>query len=150
MDFKVTAGVSDIEIARGALDQGASVALAKGGALLASAEGHGVVPLLTVLRAIGDDARGASAADKVVGRSVAMVMYDAGIVRVHASVASRSAAEYLGDCKVPLTYDHLVEFITDRTGKGLCPVEQVSLGRDDAHAVRKDIEARFMNPPAKR
>jgi hypothetical protein len=131
----------DIDIAVKRLREGASVAIARNGRLLASREGKGVLPLVLVLRQVGDDARGASVADKVVGKSVAMIAADAGVIAIHAALASEAAVAFLEPTGIEFSYDRRVEFIKDMSGMNMCPIEKKSVGREDAHAVRLEIEA---------
>lgn len=134
----------DLDLARRAVRSGASVAIAKAGRLLAQAKGGGVAPLLIALREAGDEARGSCVTDRVVGRAAAMIMLDAGVARVHAFIVSKPAIELFSSRKLACTFDRLVEFITDRSGKDMCPIEKLSMGRTDCRLLRMELEHKFI------
>ncbi len=118
----------DLGIAVEAVKSGASIAVAKGGRLLASRDGHSVRPLIEVLSEVGDELSGASVADKVLGRAAALVLLaNPGITMVHGVVMSAHGKEALESVGIPYSYDLLVDFISNRTGDGMCPIEQMSL-----------------------
>jgi len=121
-------GSSDLDIAVEAVRSGASIAVAKGGRLLASRDGHSVRPLIELLSEVGDELQGASVADKVLGRAAALVLADnPDIYMVHGVVMSAHGKEALESAGIPYSFDRLVDFILNRTGDGMCPIEQMSL-----------------------
>lgn len=134
----------DIEIALSAVQAGASVAAARGGRLLGSAEGRGILPLLRLLGQIGQEASGAAIVDRVVGKAAAMVMASARVGRVHALLMSKPAGEFLSASGVAYTCDKMVAVLKDRTGEGMCPMEQLSAGRSDPDGLRRELEERFL------
>lgn len=91
---------------------------------------RGVAPLLALLEA-KTDVSGSYAADKVVGKGAAMLYRLLGVKAVWAAVMSKPALQTLLDGGIDATYDHLVEAIADRTGTGLCPMEQATLPLTD-------------------
>ncbi|MDP2857083.1 MAG: DUF1893 domain-containing protein [Bacillota bacterium] len=121
----------DLEIAIHAVGEGASVAIAKGGRLLTTRIGHTVRPLIEALDEVGEESRGSSVADKVLGRAAALLLSASGAAVVHGIVMSAHGREVLEAAGVRHTYNRLVEYIINRTGDGMCPIEQISLGFDD-------------------
>ena len=91
---------------------------------------RGVRPLLALLDS-GQDLRGYSAADKVVGRAAAMIYCLMGIEALHAAVISQSALAVLRRQGIAVTWDTLVSGIRNRTDTGPCPMEQATAGVDD-------------------
>ncbi len=121
-------GSRDLDIAVEAVKSGASIAVAKGGRLLASRGGHSVRPLIEVLNEVGVELQGASVADKVLGRAAALVLADnPGLAMVHGVVMSAHGKQALESAGIPYSYDRLVDFISNRAGDGMCPIEQMSL-----------------------
>lgn len=122
----------DLRIAMEAVERGASVAMAKGGTLLASRSGQTIRPLIELLDEVGDEAKGAVVADKVLGRAAALVLATAHVKAVHGLVMSARAKEILEKANIKYSCDRLVEYISNRSGDGMCPIEQMSLAFDDA------------------
>ncbi len=128
--------MSDIEKAIEILHAGNyTCVLCKGDSLHIS-ELRGVAPMISVIDS-GTDVKGYSAADKVVGKAVAMLFCHAGITEIYAEVMSRSAAKFLCENDIPFTYGALTDKIINRKGDGICPMEQATAEvSDTAEAVR--------------
>ncbi len=75
--------------------------------------------------------KGASVVDKIVGKASAMVLILGGAKGCYGVTMSKPAEEYLKAHQVPAAWDTLVETITDRTGGGICPMEQTVREIDD-------------------
>lgn len=69
--------------------------------------------------------RGASIADKVVGKGAAALMVAGGVARLHALVLSMGAQALLDQSQVAYTYDALVPHIINRSGTDWCPIERL-------------------------
>ena len=104
---------------------------------------RGVAPMLEFIDT-ETDLKGFSAADKVIGKAVAMLFVHAGVTEVHADVISNSAADFLYVKGIPFTCNLLVENIINRTGDGICPMEQVTSKLNDTNeaiiAIKKRLE----------
>lgn len=103
---------------------------------------RGVKPLLGLLER-GDCPKGASAADKVVGKAAAFLYVLLGVKDVYALVVSDLAAEVFGRFGIGLTYEKRVPMIRNRTDTGFCPMESAVLDIDDPQkapgAIRKKL-----------
>ena len=86
-------------------------------------EGRGVSDLFRLLEQEPETLRGASAADKVVGKGAAALMVLGGVKEVYADVISRPALRLLEDGGVAVSFGQVVDNIQNRTCTGLCPVE---------------------------
>jgi len=84
-------------------------------------KGRGVKPILTLCK------RGVlnnvCVVDKVVGKAAAMVMTYAGVKMCYAITISKHALKWFEDYGVIVKYDNLVEYIVNRRGDGMCPME---------------------------
>lgn len=100
------------------------------GGITHTSKNNGISPLVDFLTA-GIDLSGFSAADKIVGKAAAMLFVFAGIKEGYASIISRQAIEVLEKYNVKYSYGTLAEVITNRTGTGLCPMEQAVRDIDD-------------------
>ncbi len=63
------------------------------------------------------------AADRVVGKAVAMLFALSGIKELYTTVISRPAAEFLTSAGIKFSYDEMTEYIINRKGDGQCPME---------------------------
>ena len=86
---------------------------------------RGLLPMIKWLEDDSDYLRGASVADKIVGRAAAMIMVYAGVREVFASVISNSALELLKENGVEVTYSMTAIAISNRRGDGICPMERL-------------------------
>lgn len=71
-------------------------------------------------------------ADKIIGKSAAMVYTLSGVKACHGITVSESAVQWLQDHGVAVTYDTLVSVIQNRRGDGMCPMEATVLNCWDA------------------
>lgn len=99
--------------------------------IILTSDERGVKPLLDKLDTAGD-LRGFAAADKVVGKGAAFLYILLGIRRLYASVISRSAYETLIKAHIEVTFDNMVERISNRSGDGFCPIESAVYYISDA------------------
>ena len=103
---------------------------------------RGVKPLLTLLER-GDCPKGASAADRVVGKAAAYLYVLLGVKDVYALVVSDLAAGVFERFGIGFTYEKRVPMIRNRTDTGFCPMESAVLAVDDPskapEAIRKKL-----------
>ena len=91
---------------------------------LHTSEERGIRPMILWLEDDPEFLRGASVADKIVGRAAAMIMIHAGVSEVYASVISNGALEALRDAGISCTYSMTAIAISNRRGDGICPMER--------------------------
>lgn len=109
--------------------------LVRDGRVLASGTREGVSELLDAVGTAGDAARGASLADKIVGKAVAMVAVHAGVVSVYTPLGSEAAARALAERGIAFEAERLVPLIRNKRNDGPCPMERLSLPLDEPAAV---------------
>lgn len=108
---------------------------------------RGVAPLMIWLEE-GTDLRDFSAADKVVGKATAFLYCLLGVRAVYAQVISDAAVGVLESRGIPFFFDRQVPAIQNRTGDGLCPMEQATreiTDPADAPAAIRQALARLTN-----
>lgn len=88
---------------------------------------RGVTDLYILLSENPSLLKGASLADKVVGKGAAALMVVGGVAHVFATVISRPALEMLAQAGVAICYESIVENIINRNHTGICPVESLCL-----------------------
>ena len=92
---------------------------------------RGVRPLLDLLDS-GADTKDAVAADKVVGAGAAHLYVLLGVKAVWAAVVSTPAKKVMEENGIEVLFDKEVSFIINRTGDGVCPIENCVKGAKDS------------------
>jgi hypothetical protein len=108
--------------------------LVRKGSVIARGTSGGVGELLAAVDKLGAQTRGASLADKVVGKAVALIVVSAGICAVDTPLASRAAARVLRSHSVALHATSIVQQIMNRRGDAPCPMEQLTRPFDEPSA----------------
>lgn len=127
----------DIDIARNALRGHVRCARCRGGELILSEE-RGIRPMVDWLESDPEFLRGASVADKVVGRAAAMIMVYGGVAEVYTNIISSRALSFLQEHGIPCTYVNTCDAVANRRGDGICPMEKVTAPiKDPAEAYEK-------------
>lgn len=103
--------------------------ICKGDMICTSVE-RGIAPLLKLIDN-KVDLEGFCAADKVVGKSAAMLYKILKIDYVYANVISESAALFFENANIGYSYAQKVEAIRNRANDGFCPMEQAVIDIDD-------------------
>ena len=99
----------------------ASVVTAKGGVIVAKAEGRGIEPLVRLYRE--GALAGAFVADKVIGRAAAAICIAGGARKVVSPLMSEDAVALLAAHGVAHEADETVAAILNRDRSGGCPIE---------------------------
>jgi len=116
---------NDLEMARELLRQGGfSFVVVRDGNVLVKESGPAVQPLAKFLDEHSEDVKGASLADKVVGRAVAILSVFYGIKAIFASLMSEGAVKFLQSHKIYYDYHTRVPVILNMQGDGPCPIEK--------------------------
>lgn len=133
---------TDLKNARNLLDSGDYTCVICRDDACHTATQRGVKPLLSWLDA-GLDAKGFSAADRVVGRATAFLYCLLGVKAVYARVMSRPAMEVLENHGIHAEAGQLVDGIINRKGTGPCPFEatvlHISVPQEALTAIREKM-----------
>lgn len=124
------------------MDEGYTCILYDGKNIIASIR-RGVAPLLELLERDGSY-DGFVAADKVVGRATAFLYVLLKISDVYAKVISKGAVNVFEKYGVKFSYDEMVDEIKNRAGNGCCPMEEVTIGIEDAEEAFVAVKKRYM------
>lgn len=108
------------------LSSASTIAVVSDGEVFTSQE-RGVKPLLFLLKEKKGFLKGASVADKVIGKAAALLMVLGEIKEVHTLIISEPAIKVFEKYNIPCFYDKKVDRIINRTGDGLCPMETLCL-----------------------
>jgi hypothetical protein len=113
--------------------------LCKGEIIYTSTE-RGIKPLLDWLDS-GINLKGFSAADKIVGKAASFLYILLEVKEVYAHVITEEAIKLLTEFGINTQYDVCVKNIINRTGTGICPMEEtvreLSVPADAEKALRK-------------
>jgi hypothetical protein len=117
--------MNDLETAKTHLTQEQlTLIIIKKGETLFETQSHRISGFLTAIEKIGRDLEGASVADKVVGKAVALLCAYAGIKAVYAETLSRNAIDVLEGSLIEVAWKSLVDNILDTSKKDVCPFEK--------------------------
>jgi len=94
----------------------------------------GIGELIDALDALGAQARGASLADKIVGKAVAQVALAVRLRAVYSPLMSQAACDALARDRIAVEYDRLVPLILNKRNDDPCPLERLTLPLDDPDA----------------
>lgn len=92
---------------------------------------RGIKPIIDMLNNDIDYFKGLSVADKIVGKASAMLLVLSGIKEVNAIVLSKAGKSILDKYNIEYTYEELTEYIVNRKGDGMCPMEETVKEIDD-------------------
>lgn len=111
------------------LGGGYTCVLSDGESLIKRTE-RGVKPILSLLDRHAD-CRGYLVADKVVGKAAALLYAKLGIAALYAHVISEPAVKMCEKYGISLEYGSKTPRIVNRSGDGMCPMEQAVYETDD-------------------
>ncbi len=117
------------------------------GVIVAAETGRGVAPVLQMYKK--GQLTGSFLVDKVVGKAAAMVMTRGEVTGCHGITVSQAALNWFRQWDVPVTCDHITDYIVNRTGDGMCPMEQAVLHLQEDRNIVSVLEqtlARLRNP----
>jgi hypothetical protein len=112
------------------LSSESTIVVVSNGEIFTSKE-RGVKPLLHLLTEKKGFLKGASVADKVIGKAAALLMVYGEIKEVHTRIISEPAIKVFEKYNISCCFDKKVERIINRTGDGLCPMETLCIDVED-------------------
>ncbi|MGI6168345.1 MAG: DUF1893 domain-containing protein [Christensenellales bacterium] len=123
----------NLTLAKQTLDLGKfTCVVVKDGNVLHRIQGVGVRPLLHLYQTHPQDLKGASVADKIIGKAAAVVLVLAGIHEAFGHVLSTPGSDFLKQHAIPAYGSQTVPQILNRSGDGICPLEQSVITCTDA------------------
>lgn len=134
--------MEDLRIARKRLRQkNLTLSIIRGEQILFETASHGISGFLRAVEELGERLNGASAADKIVGKAVALLCLYAGIEGVYASVMSREAKELFEENAVHAEWDELVANVLGNCKSATCPFEKLATEITDPAEAYKKLKA---------
>jgi hypothetical protein len=124
--------MTDLELAKQTYQrESPTFVIVKDGAVLRTGTRDGIGELIETLDALGEQARGAALADKIVGKAVAQVARLARLGAIYSPLMSQAAQVALARDQITVEYDRLVPLILNKRNDGPCPMERLTLSLDD-------------------
>lgn len=101
-----------------------------GGRLVFASNKDRLLPLLDYIAALAGSFRAVTVFDRIVGNAAALLAVKAGAAVIYSPLASQPAIETCARYGVQIYARQIVPYITRPGGAGLCPMEQLSLGKE--------------------
>ena len=103
----------------------------------------GIRPLIQFLEVSEDAFKGASIADRCIGRAAAFLMIHGGVKEIYTKMISDHALALLEEHGVPVEYDVKVPYIINRTQDDMCPMEKTCLLISDPKAAYDALKVKL-------
>ncbi len=133
--------MTDLDIAKSELyEENLTLAIVKNGEVLYSTKSHRISGFLDAIDKCGAKLEGASLADRVAGKAIALLCVYAKIKEVYAAVLSRQAQVIFKKNKISTHWNELVENVLDTTKTGMCPFEKAAAEVSDPQKAYKTFK----------
>jgi len=135
--------MTDLDIAKTELyEEQLTLAIVKDGAVLFTTKSHRISGFLEAIEKLGGKLEGASLADRVAGKAIALLCVYAKVREVFAAVLSRKAMAVFKQHQIPVHWNELVDNVLDQNKTGVCPFEKAAADINDpakAYSTFKDL-----------
>ncbi|MDD2362723.1 MAG: DUF1893 domain-containing protein [Oscillospiraceae bacterium] len=91
----------------------------------------GIAPIISLLENSPELLKGACVADKVIGKAAALLLIYGGVKEIFTQVISSHAITVLENEKKIIDFEKQVQYIVNRSGTGMCPMEKLVLEIND-------------------
>lgn len=119
--------MNDLEIAKKELyNKDLTLAIVKNGTILFQTDSHRISGFVGAIEKFGTQLKGASVADRVAGKALALLCVYAGVRQVYAEVLSRKAQTVFESNRVVFEWKEIVDNVLDMKKAGVCPFEMVA------------------------
>lgn len=134
--------MSDLDAAKSRLyERNLTLTIVKKGAVLFETGSHRISGFLNAVEQLGAKLKGASVADKVAGKAVALLCVYAGISEVYAEVLSKKAKTVFEENEIHCEWKELVDNILDLNRSSVCPFEKTAVDISDPKRAYKAFKA---------
>ena len=134
--------VNDLDTAKKRLyGENLTLTIVKNGEVLFETGSHLISGFLAAIEQLGDRLEGASVADRVAGKAIALLCVYAGIREVYAEVLSLKAKAVLEENGAPCEWKELVDTILDLNRSDVCPFEKAAASISDPEAAYATFKA---------
>jgi hypothetical protein len=124
--------MQDLEIAKKQLySKNLTLVIVKNGIILFQTDTHKISGVIGAIEKFGAQLNGASVADRVAGKALALLCVYAGISQIYAEVLSRKALAVFEDNKIMFEWKEIIDNVLDIDKTGVCPFEKVAANISD-------------------
>lgn len=123
------------------LEESASCVLIKDNVIEKTVNARGIAPVIKLYE--GGLLENAYIVDKIVGKAAAMVMTLGGVKGCYGVTMSRAAVEWFNSHGVSVRYNKLTEYIVNRQGDGICPMEETVKDINDENEAYAALKAKI-------
>ena len=139
--------MGDLDIAKSRLyGKEFTLVVVKNGKVLFETRSHRIAGFLCAIEQLDATLEGATVADRVAGKAVALLCVYAGISNMYAGVLSRKAKAVFEEYGISCEWKELVDNILDLNRNGVCPFEKAAADISDpeqAYAAFKKLLKSF-------
>ena len=134
--------MNDLELAKNQLyTKNLTLALAKNGKILLETNAHRISGFIGAIEKFNCELTGASVADRVAGKAIALLCVYSQISHVYAEVLSKRAKILLEENKISVEFRELVENVLDLNKTGMCPFEKLAADIPDPKESYRQFKA---------
>ncbi len=87
---------------------------------------------------------GLEVADKIIGKASAMLLTLSGVKKVYAHVLSNAGKDIFEKYGIAYEYGEMVDYIVNRKGDGMCPMEMTVKDIDDLNEAYEALNKKIM------
>ena len=139
--------MSDLDIAKSSLyKKELTLTIVKEGKVLFETDSHRISGFLNAIQQFDATLEGASLADRVAGKAIALLCVYTKIKEVYAEVLSKKAKTVLQQNSIHHEWKELVDNVLDLNKTGVCPFEKAAAGitdPKDAYEAFKALQESF-------
>ncbi len=136
--------LKDIDIAKKLLiEENLALVVVKDGEVIFKSVEKGIKPMYILATEMKSEAKGASLADRVIGRGAALLCGYVEIKEVYTELISEGGVSALGEYNIPYVMERTCQYIKNRDKTDYCPIEKLSLDNDEPVLLLKDIKEFF-------
>lgn len=136
--------MKDIDIAKKLLiEENLALVVVKDGEVIFKSVEKGIKPMYILATEMKSEAKGASLADRVIGRGAALLCGYVEIKEVYTELISEGGVSALGEYNIPYVMERTCQYIKNRDKTDYCPIEKLSLDNDEPVLLLKDIKEFF-------
>lgn len=103
----------------------------------------GIAPIMDILKENPSALKGAKISDRVIGKAAALLLIKGGISTLHTEIISGHALKILKNSHIRVSYSKKVDYIINRKGDGMCPMENATLDIDNPEEAYTVLEAKL-------
>jgi hypothetical protein len=134
--------MSDLDIAKSKLyKEELTLTIVKHGEVIFETRSHRISGFLDAIEKFGAKLEGASVADRVAGKAIALLCVYAKIKEVYAEVLSKKAKTVFEQSGIHHEWKELVENVLDLNKSGMCPFEKAAAGISDSREAYRIFKA---------